>query len=91
MKFFLLIAAALYLSLNLLVFAQGEYYEYQYNQFDLDKNGLFTPDEQTPAQQAAKRLVVNDTGRALAPLTLIPVVIVVAGLVTGTRAIWKSV
>jgi hypothetical protein len=91
MKFFLLTATALYLSLHLVIFTQGEYYEYKLDQFDLDGSGFFEANEQTPDQHAAMRLLVNDTGRALAPFTLIPVALVVAGLVMGVRAIWKSV
>lgn len=91
MKFFLLTAAVLYLSLNLLVVVQGKYYQRQLDKFDLDESGFFEANEQTPDQQAAMLLVTSDTARTFAPLTLIPVALVIAGLATGARAIYKSV
>ena len=91
MKFFLVTATALYLSLNLLIFAQEKYYEQQLDQYDLDGSGFFESDEQTKEQRAAMDLVIQDTGRTYAPYTLIPVALLLAGIATGTRAIWRTV
>lgn len=45
----------------------------QLDSFDLDHDGIFSPDEITPQQEQAFNkafnAVVNDTGRALAPIT----------------------
>lgn len=39
------------------------------NVFDLNGDGVFTQDEINPAQEKAMENVVNDTGRAMAPIT----------------------
>lgn len=41
----------------------------QLDAFDLDGNGLFTPDEQNTQQQAALDAVAHDTARTFAPIT----------------------
>jgi hypothetical protein len=37
--------------------------------FDLDGNGWFTPEEESPAQQLAMQRVISDAARQLAPFT----------------------
>ncbi len=43
--------------------------ESELNAFDLNGDGFFTREEMNPAQEAAMARFVNDTGRALAPIT----------------------
>ena len=57
-----------YLSILVLAFGTSIYLKNQLDQYDLDKNGFFTREEQTEAQQKAMREVTSDLGRNLAPI-----------------------
>ena len=60
-------------SIYVLMVGYSEFVQYRLEQelyeYDLDGNGSFSPEEQTPEQEEAMRRVVSDTGRALAPIT----------------------
>lgn len=63
MLFYLLNFALLYILLNVGTFAYGEYLEYKLNQFDLDKDSIFSKEEQTTEQKKYMAMVVNDVSR----------------------------
>jgi hypothetical protein len=60
-------------SIYILIVGYSEFVQYQLTQelyeYDLDGNGSFSREEQTPEQKEAMRIVTSDTGRALAPIT----------------------
>ena len=58
--------------------------EAELQQYDLDADGIFSEEEQTPAQQEAFDRVINDLGRNLAPLTGIGIAADYAALVVVT-------
>ena len=54
------------------IVAIAQFLNYKYKielaNFDLNKDGLFSPEEQTDLQQKAMKKVIADSGRNLAPL-----------------------
>jgi len=46
-----------------------KYLEFKLNQFDLNGDSVFSPDEQTPEQIKAMQAYINDTGVSFAPIT----------------------
>jgi hypothetical protein len=60
-------------SIYVLVVGYSEFIQYQLTQklyeYDLDGNGSFSREEQTPEQKDAMLRVISDTGRALAPIS----------------------
>ena len=58
----------------------GVMYEIDLNKFDLDSDCLFSSDEMTADAQKAMDRVTHDTGRSFAPITAIPVSILLTSL-----------
>lgn len=71
-KFTLLISILIYIILNSVVYINDMKYDKELQKFDLNNDGFFTKNEINPEQQIAQKKVVNDTGRNLAPILLIP-------------------
>ncbi|HZW25857.1 MAG TPA: hypothetical protein VFF26_10270 [Gallionella sp.] len=61
-------AAAAYLALLFNVHLMDARLERELYAFDLNGDGIFSPDEMNPAQEQAMKNFVNDTGRVLAPI-----------------------
>lgn len=66
---FVVSAALTYAALNLQVLLIDAKLENELYAFDLNGDGVFSGVEITPAQEAAMADLVNDTGRAMAPIT----------------------
>jgi hypothetical protein len=62
-------AVAVYSALLLGAHLADARFERELAAFDLNGDGVFTPEELSPAQEKAMENLVNDTGRALAPIT----------------------
>jgi len=54
------------------------YLNFKLNLYDLNKDGVFSINEQTSEQIIAMNSVVNDTGRNLISLTAIPISIIIS-------------
>ena len=79
-KISLLVSAIFYLSLNTVVYFQGQYYKQQLQKFDINNSGFFERNEITPKQKIAFKKVSHDTARTFAPFVLIPVSIILGAL-----------
>ena len=51
------------------VYCYEIYLEYRLDSFDLNGDGFFTGEENTPEKEKYMSLVINDTGRTFAPFT----------------------
>ena len=56
---------ALYILLMICPFTYNKYIKYKLNQFDLNKDGIFSTREQTVEQNRYMKLAVNDSSRNL--------------------------
>jgi type III secretory pathway component EscR len=68
---------ALYLLANLFIVGQEKYYEQKLKNYDINENGFFEENERTEKKQIIQEKVASDTARNLAPITTIPVIIVI--------------
>ncbi|RZJ55674.1 MAG: hypothetical protein EOO44_02380 [Flavobacterium sp.] len=73
LKFAIIASVLSYLVLNSIVVYKTYHHKTVLSKFDLNHDGFFTKNEMTKQQQIAFKRVVNDSGRNLAPITLIPV------------------
>lgn len=69
-------SVAIYLILNCAVLILDKHYERKLSKYDINGDGFFSKDERNPEQEEAMRNVTSDTGRSLAPFTLIPASII---------------
>lgn len=58
-----------YILFLLAIYCYEIYLEYKLDSFDLNSDGFFTGEENTPEKEKYMSLVVNDTGRTFAPIT----------------------
>lgn len=72
LKFAFASAAGMYLVTVATAFVISAVLECRLAEFDLNHDGVFSPDEQTPAQVAVMDEVVNDAGRNLSVFFAIP-------------------
>jgi hypothetical protein len=66
------------------------YYQWNLNQFDLDKDGFFSGRELTPNQEIAMQKLINDTGRNLSIFTGLLVAGFFSSLVFISLRFWKK-
>jgi hypothetical protein len=66
---------------------QERYYENKLKNYDLNENGFFEENERTEKQQILLEKVSGDTAQNLAPITTIPVIIVLGFLFWSTLKI----
>jgi hypothetical protein len=65
------------------------WYSHRADAYDLNRDGVITLAEQSPAQSAAQELAVNDAGRNLSVLFAVPWAVLVCGLFFGLVAVFR--
>lgn len=71
-------AFIIYVCINTIVYVYENYLESELKKYDLNENGFFERDEVTKDQQKVMTKVINDTARNIAPITTIPISIILA-------------
>jgi hypothetical protein len=65
------------------------WYQHQAEAYDLDRDGIISPAEQSPAQSAAFELMVNDSGRNMSVLFAAPWSVLLNGAFFGLAAAFR--